>query len=202
MKEFPFERSTIYYDERISTIDEKICALIKQRKEISANHPGFPLDEYIAEWATKFNLYEDFLHTLFGILRGEEDFRPHVNPVGFQKYIPVLKSVVKDTYIYSVPFIRQYENASVISFNIDWEDTLELEDEDSAPHHSLWELDIDENFDCRGDTSSGANGHMNHHFVVSPPLPDDLSGIKMVFKEYLEPFRAQPTGNEIVVDLS
>ncbi len=32
MKRMGFERPTDYYDERLYTIDEKICALLKERK--------------------------------------------------------------------------------------------------------------------------------------------------------------------------
>lgn len=60
MKRMQFIRPTEHYDQRITDIDEQICALIKQRKERSDNNPGFPSFEYISDWAAKFELYEDF----------------------------------------------------------------------------------------------------------------------------------------------
>ncbi|WP_156410953.1 hypothetical protein [Paenibacillus sp. Soil787] len=66
MKRMPFERPTDHYDKRISNIDEQICDLIRQRKDISDNNPGFPPFEYISNWATTFELYEDFLKAVFG----------------------------------------------------------------------------------------------------------------------------------------
>lgn len=47
----PFEPPTGYYDERLITIDEQICSLLKQRKDISDNNPGFPSDDVISNWA-------------------------------------------------------------------------------------------------------------------------------------------------------
>jgi hypothetical protein len=44
----PFKRPTTHYDQRINEIDEQLCKLIKQRKEISNNNPGFPPLEYIS----------------------------------------------------------------------------------------------------------------------------------------------------------
>lgn len=51
MKQMPFEPPTNHYDERIEAIDEQICQLIKQRKELSNNNPGFPTNQHIADWS-------------------------------------------------------------------------------------------------------------------------------------------------------
>lgn len=95
MKRMPFERPTDHYDERIYSIDEKLCELLKQRKTISNNNPGFPPLEDIANWAEKFELYEDLLKSVFGALWNEEQYRPQFEPNGFRMYLPVLKSVEK-----------------------------------------------------------------------------------------------------------
>jgi hypothetical protein len=92
----PFERPTEHYDERISPIDEKLCELIKQRKEMSNNNPGFPPFEYIAAWAKKFEIYEDLIKTVFASLWNEKQFRPITEPDEFRKHLLVLKSVEKD----------------------------------------------------------------------------------------------------------
>ncbi len=91
MKRRRFERPTDHYDERISSIDEQICALFKQRKEISNNNPGFPPLETIASLAEKHELYEDLLIHVFETLRNDEHLRPRVEPNGFQKHLPILK---------------------------------------------------------------------------------------------------------------
>ncbi|PGP31625.1 hypothetical protein CN989_29265, partial [Bacillus cereus] len=39
MKTMSFERPTDYYDDRLYTIDEKICELLKERKELSGGDP-------------------------------------------------------------------------------------------------------------------------------------------------------------------
>ncbi|PLR78320.1 hypothetical protein CU633_05785 [Bacillus sp. V3-13] len=142
MKRMPFESPTDHYDERILPIDEQICALLRQRKDISNNDPGFPPLETISNWAEKFDLYEDLLTSLFGMLRNDEEFRPYVDPVGFRKNIPILKSVENGDHLYSVTFVRQYENASVVNLNIDWEETNESP---SYLHrHSFFELFLGE----------------------------------------------------------
>lgn len=199
MKKLPFERPTDHYEEKIFSIDEQICELVQKRKELSGNNPGFPPAEYIQDWAKKYGLYEDLLNALFGTLRTDEHFRIQVEPSGFQKYIPVLKSVVKGDSLYSVTFIRQYENASVVNFNIDWDESEDSSDSFIRYHH-FWELYINEDYYCTMDGGGGSGEHINNNFVVSPRLPDDVSGLQLIFKENEEPFES-PTGVEIVIDL-
>jgi hypothetical protein len=196
MKRMPFERPTEHYDERISNIDEKICDLIRQRKEISDNNPGFPPFEYISNWATTFELYEDFLKAVFGTIKNEEHFKPMVEPYGFRKHIPILKSVEKGELFYTLTSMRQYSNASVITFSIDWDMTTEIP---SNPHrHSHFELYLGERYDCRMVNGGSTSGHSSYNYVVSPPLSDDISGIEFVFKEYSKPFKTNETGTNIV----
>jgi hypothetical protein len=196
MKRMPFERPTEYYDERIFPIDEQLCTLLKKRKEVSNNNPGFPPLEYISNWSKKYGVYEEFLNSLFNVLRHEEEFRPVVEPSGFRKHLPILKYVENDGRLYSVILIRQYENASVVQLNIDWDTTEHLP---GAMHQSSFELFIGEEYDCRMDGGSGTTGHYSYNFIVSPPLPDDLSGIDLVFRQYGTPHKERPTGLKIKI---
>lgn len=97
--------------------------------------------------------------------------------------------------MYSVTFIRQYSNASVVNFNIDWEA------EDRFHRHSFWDLWLGEDYDCRITGGGGTEGHESYIFIVSPPLPDDVSGLILIFREYQTPSRRKPTGLEIVMRL-
>lgn len=199
MKRIKFIRPTAHYDEEIKQIDEKICELIKQRKEVSNNNPGYPPFEYIYEWAGKFGLYEEQLKSIFGSLMNEKVFKPLVEPEGFRMNLPVLKSVEKDDRLFSVVSIRQYLNSSVVNFNIDWDSTGDSPE--CQPRHTHFELYIDEQHDCRMADGTGGSGHFHFNFVVSPPLPDNLSGTELIFKEYNPPFGAEQTGRDIVIML-
>ncbi|OIK06058.1 hypothetical protein BIV60_27435 [Bacillus sp. MUM 116] len=196
MKKVPFEPPTEYYDENLLQIDEQICALFKQRKEISDKNPGFPPSEKIADWAKKYGLYEELLQAIFGELRNEEHFRPYVEPERFRKYVSILKSVEKGECMYTISFMRQFENASVINLIIDWE-SEKFSQEDRFHRHTFWELVLGDQYDCRMSGGGGSDGHLSYNFIVSPSLPDDLSGIDLVFKEFKTPFKDKPTGIEI-----
>ncbi|WP_256710522.1 hypothetical protein MHI37_17440 [Paenibacillus sp. FSL H8-0548] len=195
LKRMPFERPTEHYDERIITIDEQICALLKQRKEQSENNPGFPPMEYVSKWAATYELYEDFLKAIFGTFGSEEHFRPVVEPIEFRKHIPVLKSVENKECFYTINSIRQYSNASVVTFNIDWDVTTDLPS--SSPKQSYFELHIGEPYFCRMNNGGSTSGHASFNYIITPPLPDDIAGIELVFEEYSKPFKNDETGTKI-----
>ena len=196
----PSERPTDNYDERLFLIDEQLCELLKKRKDISNNYSGFPPKEVIANWAEKYDLYEEYLSSLFGSVRLVDYFKPRVDPIGFRKHIPVLKSVEINDHFYSVMFIRQYENASVLRLNVDWDGTDELP-MDIHRHHPVFELFIKGAYECREDGGRGSTGTKTYNFIISPPLPDDISELELVFKEYNDTFREKPTGLEVVGQL-
>lgn len=199
MKRMLFKRPTTYYDERIKLTDEKICELIKQRKKISNNNSGYPPFEYIAKWAEQFDLYQDLLKSIFGSLCNEKVYRPLVEPEGFCRNLSVLKSIEIDNRLFSVISIRQYSNSSIVNFNIDWANVSDSSERQLR--HIHFELVIGEQYDCRMTDSIGGEGHIHYNFIVSPQLPDDVSGIKLIFKEYNSTFTDTPIGHDIVIYL-
>lgn len=200
VRRMPFERPTDHYDAGIADIDEQICALIKQRKNISNNNPGYPPFELISDWAEKYSLYEEFLKSLFGNLRNEEHYRPRVEPTVFRKHVPVLQSVEVGEDMYTVTFVRQYENASVVNLHVD--SPPRENDDGVAPRRRqhFFQLSIAEGYECRTFGGSGGNGHHTHEFVVAPPLPDDLMGLQFSFEEYASLF-GEPTGFQVVINI-
>ncbi|HEX2925886.1 MAG TPA: hypothetical protein VHP38_06460 [Ruminiclostridium sp.] len=199
MRRMPFLRPTDYYDENVVQTDEKICELIKQRKDISNNNPGYPALEYIIDWSEKFDLYEDQLKSLFYTMWNEKTYRPFVEPKDFQKNIPVLKSIEVNDRLFSVIYIRQYANSSIVDFNVDWDNVGDSQENRS--HHTHFELFIDERYDCRMSDGTGGNGHMHYKYIVSPALPEDFVGIELTFKEYNPPFENNQIGQDIIIRL-
>ncbi len=126
-------------------------------------------------------------------------YKPVVEPIGFLKNIPILKSFENNNVFYSVTFVRQFENASVVHFNID---RVDSEDEmPSMREPILFDLFIEGKeveYDCRNEGGGGYGGHESYTFIVSPALPDNLSEIKLIFKEFKPPFK-RPTGFEFVI---
>ena len=195
-------RPTDHYDEQLLQIDEQICALLNQRKVLSNKNPGTPPDDVLSNWAAKYDLSEEFLYSLFGTMRYEHLFKTRIEPTGFRRYLPVLKSIEIDERIYSVTVIRQYENASVIQLHIDWDEPDDSPiDLNNRRHHKTYELFIDDQYDCRNERAGGSTGHYTHNFIVSPPLPDNISGLDFVFKEYDDNLMEMTTGLEFVIHL-
>jgi len=189
------------YDKRIEAIDEQICDLINQRKNLSSN-PGLPTSQHITAWSKKYNFYEDFLNELFNHFLLEDIFKPIEEPKGYRKMIPILKSHIGKDVFYSVTLVRQYENVSVVQLHIDKDSS----EENPADRHqnTFIELTVEDKeneYECRYEGGSGSGGHMSHDYIVSPPLPDDMTRIRLIFKEYDEPYRRKPTGLEFVITL-
>ncbi|WP_062106779.1 hypothetical protein [Bacillus niameyensis] len=200
MRRYEFEPPTDHYDQRIKDLDQQICELIKKRKDLSDNNPGFPTKQLISAWSKQFNFYEGFLNSVFMDFLNEDIYKPVVDPKGFLKNIPILKSFEKDKVFYSVTFMRQYKNASVIQFTIDRENSEE-EIHTGFEDHTYFKLSIEGEeveYDCRNDFGSGSGGHMSYSFIVSPTLPEDISQTKLIFTEYKVPFD-KPTGFEFVI---
>lgn len=196
MKRLPYKRPTDHYDESIKGIDEKICKLIQTRKILSDNNPGYPPLEYISRWADDFGLYEEMLKSMFGVLWYEKQFKPYVEPEGFRLNVPVLKWTDINNCIYSVNLIRQYNNCSIVNFCMDWDS--EDDSPDERTRHRHFELELGGEYDCRLLRGSGSEGHYCYHYVVSPALPDEVSGMELLFKEYNQPFDDSETGMKVV----
>ncbi len=199
MEENPLKREKHKFEEHLSLIDDEICAVVKRRLELPADNAVFPSEHVITDLAQKHGLHEELVSALFSTLQMEEYFRPRVEPAGFRKHLPVLQSVERGDRLYSVTFVRQYDNASVVNLNADWDGTQD------SPHEyepNTFELTIDDSYDCRMDSGSGSTGYSHTTYIVTPPLPDDLAGIDLTFTEYTDPIGKKSTGVKFVMRLS
>lgn len=162
-------------------IDEQICALLCQRKELYAHTKDSPTDEMMKEWAQKYGFDDIFLAMIFSVIKSEKYYQSLVEPVGFRQYIPVLQSQEVGDRIYTVSYVRQYENASVVQLLIDWDDEENsYQDIRQRLNRHYLGLFIDQ--------------HESNRYVVTPPLPDDIQGLSFIFTEYKDMFEEKPTG--------
>lgn len=190
------EGSTNHYDERLFLIDEKICELLNDRKEIVKSNLGFPPDKVISSLADEYGFQKEYLQSLFSTIEMEDHYEPTIEPVEFQKYLPVLKAYGNQKVLYTVTYIRQYANASVLYLHMDWE-----EKEDANFYPDMLDLFINDTYFCHSEGGGGTTGHASHSYIISPALPDELTGIELVFKEAGRPFVENPTGFEFSISL-
>ncbi|GGO03921.1 hypothetical protein [Saccharibacillus kuerlensis] len=194
------EREDGPYNEKLKPIDKQICELLKQRKDISQGEPGQPQKALIAEWSGKYGFYEDYLQSIFGTLANEAVYKPLVVPTGFRRQVPVLRSAEQNNIFYSIVTVRQYDNASVIMLNADWEEEENLRHSERTHWECVLEVTGDQEYDCRMRNGSGTNGQMSQTFVISPPLPEDLLDIVFRVRVYEEYGRKKPLGPEIILE--
>jgi hypothetical protein len=173
-------RPTKHYDENVLSIDEQICKLIADRKTVSNNNPGFPPIEQIEFLAEKYGLFEKHLHSIFSVLYNEQFYRPKVEPNRFLGIKPIMKFAETDSKAYLVTHLRQYENATVLYFQVD----SKLENQEQG-HRSVdieWELSLGPEYDCYTNDGSGNNQQWTQRFVISPRLPDEIKDLTFSFK--------------------
>lgn len=188
MGRMSFQPPTEHYCESLAPIDEQICALTAKRKELSENNPGFPSLELISAWCQQYELNETMTQSLFATMYNEHHFSDHfqVEPTGFLKFIPILKYVEIDSVLYSVTHMKQYNNASVIY--------IETEVNNSEPFVGLGYAEVDlfisSDYQCRQHRGSGHEKGMQYSFVVSPQLPDEVSGLE--FRLSIKPVHQIP----------
>lgn len=194
------EQHSKYNDSRLVTIDEQICALLQQRKEQAAHTPGLPSDDTISKWAQQYGFDDTFLALFFQLIKSEKYYTSKVEPSGFRHYIPILKTVEKGERLYTVSYVRQYDNASVVQLLIDWDEQQEpqltIQQKLQRNHFGLY---IDASYECRSKGTGGSNGHESSTYVVTPPLPDDLRGLHFVLTEYEDAFEEKPTGWAVTI---
>ena len=67
----------------------------------------------------------------------EENFRPIPEPVHFRKHVPIMNSAQWEDVLFSITFIRQYENASVLLLNVDYDASEGSAEQDLYRHYAL-----------------------------------------------------------------
>lgn len=191
MRMSSFRPPTDYYCAELAPIDEQICGLLAKRKEISNNNPGFPNLEQISEWSLHYELNEDWLRTIFANMYGERHLHQQIEPTEFLKYVPILKYAEVGSILYAVTHMKQYSNASVVY--------IETEVNTVEPYvrlgHAHHELSISPQYQCRPNGGCGQDRGMQHSFVVTPSLPDDLTGVE--FHLSVRPFHREPEVQEL-----
>lgn len=188
-----FRAPTEYYCETLITIDEQICAMLKKRKEVSQNNPGFPHLNMISLWCRKYGLNEELLRGIFASLYYEHRFIPHTEPTEFIKFVPVLKSVEIEKVLFAVTHIKQYKNASVVYIEAE----ANIDEPNYRFERSHFELFISQEYACRPKGGSGHDKGIQHSFVVTPPLPDDVNGLE--FRITMKPFDEAPKPQAIAL---
>ena len=195
----PTENSNTYYDESLLSIDKRLCELLNERKEIAKKELGVPPDKVVSSLANKYGFQKEYLQSIYTTIGMEDSFQPIVEPVQFRKYLPVLKTYENQGVLYTVTYIRQYSNASVLYLHIDWEQRNEAIESDYYP--DIFDMFIDDTYICRSEGGGGTTGHTSYSYIISPALPDDLNGIELFFKESRVTFTENPTGLEFSIKL-
>ncbi|MCO7124569.1 hypothetical protein NIE88_02085 [Sporolactobacillus shoreicorticis] len=196
---FRGEPISTYYSPQLEQIDEKICALIQERKKIAGDNPELPSEETFQSWGKKFGHYPDMLREIFTMMQNEDVFRPRVEPKKFRCFVPVMSGQKFGDQMICVTHLRQYENASVLSLTV--ASPFDYKEHDDQRQLD-YELKIpDSSYDCRSDDGSGSEGLWIRNYIITPAIPDELPDLKLVFQEQEFFPKQKRTGNVFELNL-
>lgn len=177
-----YKKPTDYYDDRVAGIDEEICSLLEKRKNVSNGNPGYPQLDLISNWSEKYGLVERFLQALFSNAYNEESYLPEIVPEGFRKHVTVMQVEDINNVLFSVTYVRQFQNASVINLNLDWD--YSNDDPADIPFKFFtMNMSFGPHYKVRQSDGGGNSGHRSYKFIVTPPLPDNISEYRMKVEE-------------------
>ena len=84
-------------------------------------------------------------------MHGEDRLLSPVEPAGFLKFVPILRSVVMDIMMYAVTHMKQYSNASVVYV----ETEVNIAEAFVRLGHASFELFISPEYQCRQSSGCG-----------------------------------------------
>lgn len=182
---FRGESIPTYYDTRLQPIDEKICALIQERKTIAGDNPGLPSEEAFQNWGETYGHYPAMLREVFAAMRNEKEFKPRVEPKKFRGFVTVMSGKKFGDQFFCVTHLRQYENASVLSLSVSSPVDYKQRYADHDERRELdYELEIpNSDYDCKEDEGSGSDGLWVRNYIIAPAIPDELPDLKLIFQE-------------------
>lgn len=140
----------------------------------------------------KYNLSVMFLNSFFSTLYFEDMHEPMIQLQNFIKNISIMRTKEVNDGFYSILWMRQFENASVVYLNISMSEGLHTK------FHSLSITGTDEEFKCRSEGGGGSDGNVTYTYVVTPALSGDISRYCFVVNESKVPFK-KDGGTEIVI---
>lgn len=154
---------TDYYDEQLKSMDAGLVSSIATRQRLSKGQPGFPKIEYLEQWAQQYDIPEAVLYQVFAVLFYWDTFRNHIQPDRFERFVSVMALELQDDLLVIVPAIRQYNNCSVVSVQL------------QSPRLKgvTVEMTVDiAGYQCYASGGGGSAGHWYQDIVVTPIIPD------------------------------
>lgn len=170
------------YDDSLSAIDEEICQALCRRQALTGQGGNVPPQKRLEEWARQYGIDATALARVFGVIAhvGKEPRRPPT-PERFLRFVPVGRSLEQDGITFAIPVLKQYENLTIVY--------LEISAEGVGPHATIElphvELSLSAPYQAQLDSGNGHGPLLSYRFLVTPPLPDDVSSV--TFRGHLTP---------------
>ncbi len=186
------------YNDEAKQIDEQILELYRQRKAVSGGKGLFPDTETIEEWATRLELQPG---EITFILSNLNEARPRRHfweePGALLGVLPIMQTTLQDDAEYTLTHALQHEKLSIVTLEIKY--LKETVGHVNVNAELMLTVVGDTDYEIDGHGARGGGAHLQMQFMVSPPLPEDLSFVEFSLVPASNRFMC-PIREEVILD--
>ncbi|MHA6534262.1 chorismate mutase family protein [Paenibacillus sp. BAC0078] len=186
------------YNDEAKQIDAQILELFRQRKAVAGGKGLSPEMETIEQWAVEFGLEVaeiTFILSNLNEARPRRHFWDGSGPLN--GVLPIMKTTLEGDVEYTLTHAMQYERYSIVTLEIKYlKETVSpvnIQPELTLAVHGGTDYEIKEH------GARGGGSHLQMQFMVSPPLPQDLSTISLSLVPGSNRF-IRPVRVEVILD--
>ncbi|WP_019913700.1 hypothetical protein [Paenibacillus sp. HW567] len=194
----PIRGIAFEYNDEAKQIDAQILELFRQRKAVAGGKGLFPEMETIEQWSAEFGLEATEITFILSHLN-EARPRRHFwdESGGLIGVLPIMKTTLEGDVEYTLTHAMQYEKYSIVTLEVKYfKETV-------SPVNIQPELTLavqgDADYEVDGHGARGGGPHLQLQFMVSPPLPKDLSNVSFSLVPGSSGF-IRPRLEEVVLD--
>ncbi|MEK8211186.1 hypothetical protein [Paenibacillus sp. FSL L8-0463] len=162
------------YNDEARVIDEQILRLVQQRKALSGGRGLFPEEEAMNQLAAESGLEVSEISLILSNLN-EARPRRHFwdEPGPLLGVLAIMKTTLDGDFEYMLTHSMQYEKLSIVTLEIKCLKEM-VERVHINPMLKLAVLS-ETSYEVENHGANGGGAHVHMQFMISPPLPEDLS---------------------------
>lgn len=165
------------YNDEAKRVDEQILELYRQRKAVSGGKNLFPDTEMVERWSAQLGLEASEIRFILSNLN-EARPRRHFweEPGALLGVLPIMKTTLQEDAEYTLTHAMQHEKLSIVTLEIRY--LKETVGHVNVNAELMLAVVGDTDYEIDGHGAHGGGAHLQMQFMVSPPLPEEISSVE------------------------
>ncbi|MGN7764559.1 hypothetical protein [Paenibacillus sp. 22594] len=186
------------YNDEAKRVDEQILELYRQRKSVSGGKNLFPDPETVEQWSVQLGLEASEIRFILSNLN-EARPRRHFweEPGALLGVLPIMKTTLQDDAEYTLTHAMQHEKLSIVTLEIRY--LKETVGHVNVNAELMLAVVGDTDYEIDGHGAHGGGAHLQMQFMVSPPLPEEISSVEFSLVPGSNRF-IRPIREEVILD--